>query len=55
VEKSFDYEVRRYGAMWLPLIAVVWANLLTASERDAFTAIAKQFFQDAEPVFGKAG
>ena len=51
IVKTYQYEVRRFGILWLPMLPLIWANLLTANERQTFTAIAKQFFVDADPVF----
>jgi hypothetical protein len=41
------YEIHRTGFAWLPVLAVVWVNALTASEKDAFKAVTRQFFADA--------
>lgn len=49
--KTFNYGVRRAGAVWLGLLPFAWLNFITANEREAFKAITKQFFEDAKPYF----
>jgi hypothetical protein len=44
--KSFDYSVRRKGFVWILMLPLVWVNLFTPSEADAFEAISNQFFID---------
>ena len=46
--RLYEYEIRRKGFAWIPVLAVVWVNLFTASEEDAFRATTRQFFQDAK-------
>jgi len=49
--KTFHYEVRRKGFVWLPMLPLAWVNLFTYSEKDAFRAVANKFFEDAGPIF----
>lgn len=49
--KTFHYEVRRKGFVWLPMLPIAWVNFFTYSEEDAFRAIAYQFFADARSIF----
>jgi hypothetical protein len=49
--KTFHYEVRRKGFVWLPMLPVAWVNFFTYSEEDAFRASAYKFFADARPIF----
>lgn len=51
LQKTFDYDLRRTGAIWLGLLPFIWINALTANEEAAFGAIAKQFFIDADTLF----
>lgn len=46
-KKMYEYEIRRKVFAWLPVIVLVWANLITHSEEDAFRAVTNQFFEDA--------
>ncbi len=46
--RLYEYEIRRKGIAWLPVLAVVWVNLFTASDEDAFRATTRPFFQDAK-------
>ena len=48
--KTFDYETRRFIGIWLGFLPFIWANALTANEEQVFTAITKQFFEDAKPI-----
>ena len=52
--RTFDYQVRRKGFVWIVLLPFIWTNLLTYSEEEAFDATALQFFDDADPVFRTA-
>jgi len=49
--KTFHYEVRRKGFVWLPMLPLAWVNFFTYSEEDAFRAVAYKFFDDARPLF----
>lgn len=49
--KAYSYEVRRNAFLWIGTLPFIWANLLTTSEHDAYEAIAKQFFVDADGNF----
>lgn len=49
--KTFQYDMRRFIAIWLGLLPFIWANTLTTNERTVFRAIGKQFFEDAKPTF----
>lgn len=51
--KAFQYEVRRSGFIWLPMLVVSWVNIFTYSEREAFEATAYKFFDDAATVLEK--
>ena len=52
--KTFDYEVRRKGFVWIVLLPFIWSNLLTYSEEQAFDASTLQFFDDADSLFRTA-
>lgn len=45
--RIYEYPIRRTVFAWLPVLPVVWANLLTESEADAFAEVTHRFFQDA--------
>lgn len=51
--KAFQYEVRRSGFIWLPMLVVSWVNAFTYSEKEAFEATAYKFFDDAAPILEK--
>lgn len=46
--KVYRYEITRKAGAWLLLLPLIWVNLLTPSEADAFKATAYQFLADAE-------
>jgi hypothetical protein len=50
---SFNYQITRKFGLWMGLLPLVWVNLFTHSEEDAFEATAYQFFRDAAPTFAK--
>jgi len=43
----YRYTIRRKFGIWLPLLPFIWVNLMTSSERDAFTATTSKFIADA--------
>lgn len=51
--KAFQYEVRRSGFIWLPMLVVSWVNAFTYSEKEAFEATAYKFFDDAASILEK--
>jgi hypothetical protein len=48
-KETYDYEITRKVGLWLGLIPFAWANFITYSEKDAFTATTYQFIHDAQP------
>lgn len=51
--KTFDYRIRRTAGFWIVLLPLVWVNLLTDSETDAFESATYQFLRDAKPYLSK--
>jgi len=51
IVKTFDYEARRFIGVWLGFLPIAWANFFTANEGQVFTAMTKQFFEDAQSTF----
>lgn len=49
--KTLDYQIRRSAFLWIVMLPLVWVNLFTYSEADAFRATTYQFFEDAKPLF----
>jgi hypothetical protein len=50
-QKIHEYDITRKSFFWIVALPFAWVNLLTPSERDAFTATVGQFFSDAQPFF----
>lgn len=50
---SFNYSITRKFGLWVGLLPLVWVNLFTHSEAEAFEATANQFFHDASSTFSK--
>lgn len=51
--KTFEYEVRRKGLIWIVALPFIWANLFTRSEKEAFAITTRQFFAEAAPLLAK--
>lgn len=51
--KTFDYRIKRTAGAWILLLPLVWVNLLTDSEADAFESATYQFLIDAKPYLSK--
>jgi len=48
--KNYNYSFNRRTFVWMPMVLMVWVNYFTPSEKDGFSAVTRQFLQDAEPV-----
>jgi hypothetical protein len=46
--RDYEYQIRTRVFAWLPVLPFVWINLLTDGEEDAFTAVARRFFIEAQ-------
>lgn len=49
-QEVYTYEITRKAGTWIVLLPLVWINLMTYSEEDAFEATAYQFFSDASLI-----
>ena len=54
-KKTFEYTITRKMGLWLGLLPVSWLNWFTDTEAEAFEATARQFFEDARPIFSQLG
>lgn len=46
--RCYEYPIRRRIFAWLPMIALLWVNLITDYETDAFSAVTNKFFVEAD-------
>jgi hypothetical protein len=53
--KAYEYDPRRFTAVWLGLLPFFWANAFTANEREVFQAVGNKFFEEAAGVLGISG
>lgn len=44
--RTYQYMIRHRAFAWLPMIPLVWINLLTSSESQAFRAVTEKFFEE---------
>ncbi len=51
--KDFVYSPRRSIFLWIFTLPVIWVNLFTSSEEEAFKATSYQFLEDAKPYFNE--
>ena len=54
-QKSFNYEITRKFGAWFLLLPVIWINLATYDESEAFRAVTSQFFEDAGAILRSQG
>lgn len=48
--RTFSYDIKRKGAVWIVLLPLMLVNALTMSERDAFTLTSRRFLEEAAPL-----
>ena len=44
---TYEYQARRQVLIWLPLLPLVWVNLITPYRADALRGVARQFLHDS--------
>ena len=53
--KTYEYRVKKVKGTWIVFLPFAWINFFTADRKETFSAVAHQFFRDAERdgYFGK--
>jgi hypothetical protein len=46
--RLYEYPIRRRVFAWLPVLPFIWINAFTDAEEDAFAAVTKRFFLEAQ-------
>ena len=47
-KETYEYNIIRKFGLWLPLLSLIWVNIFTYSEGEAFEATAYQFFHESK-------